>query len=157
MTPIHIAPAAPDDYAWCASLMASSEPWVTLGRDLASCRDALNRPGTDLFVARQGESDPPAGYILLAPYGLAGSPYVASIAVAGQMRGQGIGSELLRYAEQRFAGRAHLFLLVSSFNSGAQQLYLRLGYACVGELKDYSMPGHSEFIFHKRLPGTNPR
>jgi ribosomal protein S18 acetylase RimI-like enzyme len=67
------------------------------------------------------------------------------------MRGQWIGSELLRFAEKRFAGRAHLFLLVSSFNQKAQQLYLRQGYKRVGELKDYCVPGHSEIIFHKDL------
>lgn len=150
-TPIHITSAAPDDYAWCASLMASSEPWITLGRDFPSCRDALNRPGTDLFVARRGENDQRAGFILVAPYGLAGSPYIASVAVEAEMRGQGIGSELLRFAERRFAGRAHLFLLVSSFNSNAQQLYLRHGYECAGELKDYCVAGHSELIYHKGL------
>jgi ribosomal protein S18 acetylase RimI-like enzyme len=149
--PIHIASAAPDDYAWCASLMAASEPWIMLDRDLSSCRDALMRPGTDLFVARKDENDLPAGFILVAPYGLAGSPYVASIAVAAEMRGQGIGSELLRFAERHFAGRGHLFLLVSSFNHSAQQLYMRHGYERVGELRDYCVAGHSELILHKGL------
>jgi len=48
-TPIHIAPAVPADndneYDWCARLMASSEPWITLGRDLAECRAALYAVG----------------------------------------------------------------------------------------------------------------
>lgn len=149
--PIHVTDAALDDYAWCAALMASSEPWITLGRDLGSCRDALRRPGTDLFVARNMENDRPAGFVLIAPYGMAGSPYIASIAIAPEMRGRGIGSELLRFAERRFAGRAHLFLLVSSFNQNAQRLYLRQGYERVGELKDYCVPGQSELIFHKGL------
>jgi ribosomal protein S18 acetylase RimI-like enzyme len=151
-TPIHVAAAAPDDVAWCANLMTTSEPWITLGRDLGACREALARPGTELFVARGGENDLPAGFILLAPYGLAGSPYIACIAVAADVRGQGIGSELLRFAELRFAGRRHLFLLVSSFNQKAQQFYRRHGYEFVGELKDYSAPGHSELILHKGLP-----
>lgn len=149
--PIHVASAAQDDYAWCARLMASSEPWVTLGRNLKSCLDSLARIGTDLFVAIDGENALRAGFILVAPYGLAGSPYIASIAVAAQMRGKGIGSELLHFAERRFAGRAHLFLLVSSFNHRAQHLYLRHGYERVGELKDYCIKGESELIFHKGL------
>jgi ribosomal protein S18 acetylase RimI-like enzyme len=148
---INVTAAPLDDYEWCAVLMASSEPWITLRRDLASCRDALHRPGTDLFVARTLDNDFPAGFLLVAPYGLAGSPYIASIAVASEMRGRGIGSEMLRFAEKHFAGRAHLFLLVSSFNLKAQQLYLRQGYERVGELKDYCVPGQSEFIFHKGL------
>ncbi len=148
---IRVTAAVPDDYEWCVTLMASSDPWITLGRDLASCRDALNRPGTELFVARNQESDSPVGFLLVAPYGLAGSPYIASIAVAAEMRGWGIGSELLRFAEQHFAGRAHLFLLVSSFNHGAQELYRRHGYECVGSLKDYCVPSESELILHKVL------
>ena len=148
--PIRIAAAAPEDYEWCAGVMASTEPWITLRRDLAGCREALSRPGTELFVAREGDS--PVGFILLAPYGLAGSPYIASIAVAAEARGRGVGSQLLRFAEQHYAERGHLFLLVSSFNERAQQLYRQHGYEFVGELKDYVVPGHSELIFHKRLP-----
>lgn len=148
-TLIHIAAAAPDDYEWCAQVMAMTEPWITLGRDLAECRSALVRPGTELFVAREREL--PAGLILVAPYGLAGSPYIASIAVAPEARGQGVGSQLLRFAEEYFAGRAHLFLLVSSFNHRAQNLYRRHAYEFVGELKDYIAAGQSELIFHKRI------
>lgn len=156
----HISAAAPDDYEWCARVMAASEPWITLGRDLAACRAALLRPGTELFVARDvvardvGSQDQsqPSGFILVAPHGMAGSPYIASIAVADEARGQGIGSGLLRFAEQYFAGREHLFLLASSFNLRAQQLYRRHGYEMVGELKDYIVAGHSECILHKKLP-----
>jgi len=148
-TPIHIVAAAQGDYEWCAGVMASSEPWITLRRDLEECRAALVRPGAELFVAR--DNDLPAGFILLAPYGLAGSPYIASIAVAAKARGQGVGSQLLRFAEEHFAGRGHIFLLVSSFNHRAQDFYRRYGYEFVGELKDYITPGQSEFILHKRL------
>jgi [ribosomal protein S18]-alanine N-acetyltransferase len=149
---VHIAAAAPDDYAWCARLMASNEPWITLGRNLAACREALTRPGTELFVARDRDKSLPAGFVLLAPYGLAASPYIASIAVAAEARGHGVGSQLLRFAEQHFAGRRHVFLLVSSFNHRAQNFYRQHGYELVGELKDYVVRGQSELIFHKGLP-----
>jgi ribosomal protein S18 acetylase RimI-like enzyme len=149
-TLFHIVAAVPEDYEWCARVMASSEPWITLGRDLEGCRSALLRPGTELFVAR--DQDLPAGFILIAPYGLAGSPYIASIAAASEARGRGVGSQLLRFAEERFAQRGHMFLLVSSFNHRAQQLYRRHGYEFVGELKDYVVQGQSELILHKRLP-----
>ena len=147
---LHIATAAPDDYEWCASLMASNEPWITLRRHLEDCRAALVRPGTELFVARDEKL--PVGFILLASYGLAGSPYITSIAVAENARGHGVGSQLLRFAEEYFAGRGSIFLLVSSFNQGAQHFYRQHGYEFVGELKDYVVAGHSEFILHKRLP-----
>ena len=148
---INIKAAMPDDYGWCAGLMESSEPWVTLGRNLGSCRDVLTRPGGDLFIARKAENDAPAGFILIAPNGLAGSPYIACIAVAAEMRAKGIGSEMLRFAERRVIAPGHLFLVVSSFNHKARRLYLRQGYECVGELKDYCVAGHSELILHKGL------
>jgi ribosomal protein S18 acetylase RimI-like enzyme len=148
-TSIRIAAAVPDDYEWCARVMASTEPWITLGRDLAQCRSALVRPGTELFVAREKELR--SGFILVAPYGLAASPYIASIAVAAEARGRGVGSQLLRFAEEHFAGRKHLFLLASSFNPRAQNLYRRHGYELVGELKDYVATGYSELILHKRI------
>ena len=66
---IHIASATAEDYDWCARLMASTEPWITLGRDLDACRAALARPGTELFVARDGQQ--PVGFILMAPFGFA--------------------------------------------------------------------------------------
>ena len=147
---IEIASAEPDDYEWCARVMSTNEPWITLRRDLEDCLAALCRPGTELFVAR--DRSRPAGFVLVAPYGLAGSPYIAAIAVAAEARGRGIGSSLLRFAESHFPANGHFFLLVSSFNQGAQQLYRQHGYEMVGELKDYVVPGHSELILHKRLP-----
>ncbi|HET7891509.1 MAG TPA: N-acetyltransferase [Candidatus Sulfotelmatobacter sp.] len=146
---IRIASACADDYRQCAAIMAGSEPWLTLQRDFEQCRVFLDRPGTELFVAWEGSRL--AGFLLLAAYGFAGSPYVASIGVAAEARGQGIGSQLLRFAENRFADRRTIFLLVSSFNHRAQKLYRRLGYEFVGELKDYLVPGHSELILQKRI------
>jgi ribosomal protein S18 acetylase RimI-like enzyme len=100
---LHIAAAAPEDYEWCARLMATNEPWITLCRDLEKCRAALARPGTELFVARDEKL--PVGFILLASYGLAGSPYITSIAVAENARGHGVGSQLLGFDEEHFTGR----------------------------------------------------
>ena len=150
MHPVHIEPAEPKDQEWCAHLMASSEPWITLRRDLAGCRQVLSRPGAELFIARDQNSRP-LGFILLAPYGLAGSPYIASIAVCPEAQGHNVGSQLMRFTDMHFRDRSHLFLLVSSFNSRAQQFYRRHGYEFVGELKDYIVDGYSELIFHKRL------
>ena len=133
--------------------MPLSDPWLTLGIDHARCEKALQRPGADLFIARDIEVQPPLGFILLAPNGFASSPYIASIGVSPDARGRGIGSSLLDFAEQRFADRRHLFLLVSSFNLRAQTLYRRHGYTQVGELLDFIAPGFSELIFHKSLDG----
>lgn len=146
---VHIVAAAPDDYEWCARLMVSTEPWITLQRDLEGCRATLTRPGTELFVARSGAAL--LGFILLAPYGFAAAPYIACFAVSAVARGQGVGAQLLTFTEQRYRGRHHLFLLVSSFNDRAQEFYRRHGFEFIGELKDYIVAGHSELIFHKRV------
>ena len=140
-----------EEQDWCARLMACSEPWITLGQELELCRQKVARPGTELFVTEGGAGRELAGFILLVPHGFAGSPYINSIAVASEARGRGVGAALLRFAEEHFAGRGQIFLLVSSFNSRAQKFYRREGYEYIGELKDYIVPGHSELIFGKRL------
>jgi ribosomal-protein-alanine N-acetyltransferase len=147
---ITVEPARESDHEWCAQLMVGSEPWITLRRDLEERRMALRRPGSELFVAREGGQ--PVGFILIHPYGFAGSPYIASIAVAENARGKGIGSLLLAFAEKHAAGRQFIFLCVSSFNHGAQELYYRLGYERVGEIPNYVVEGHSELLFCKKLP-----
>ncbi|HET7251230.1 MAG TPA: N-acetyltransferase [Gemmatimonadales bacterium] len=147
---MEILPARDADYEWAAELMAKSEPWVTLRRDQDQCRAAVRRPGTELFIGVQGEQR--LGFLLLAAHGLAGSPYIASIAVDAAARGRGVGTALLDFVEARYRGtRQHLFLLVSSFNPRARRLYERRGYQQVGEIPDYIVAGHSECIMHKRL------
>ena len=148
---VEIRAGREEDQEWCARLMAGSEPWVTLGQDLELCRQKVARAGKELFVAEGGAGQELAGFMLLVAYGFAGSPYINSIAVASEARGRGVGADMLRYAEKHFAGRQHLFLLVSSFNVRAQAFYRRERYEYVGELKDYIVPGHSELIFRKRL------
>jgi ribosomal-protein-alanine N-acetyltransferase len=129
--------------------MASTEPWITLRRDQAACEAALHRPGDELFIAQRGDAR--LGFILLRAGGVAGSPYIAAIAVAESARGQGVGTQLLEFAEQRFRDSRNLFLCVSDFNSGARSLYARLGYRQVGLLEDYVTEGHDELLMRKRL------
>ena len=137
------------DREWCARLMSSSEPWITLLRGLKESRALLRRTGVELFVGREGRHR--LGFILVQPYGLAGSPYVASLAVIAGARSRGVGARLMAFAEQRFAPRRHLFLCVSSFNRRAQHFYRRLGYSRVAEFADYIVDGHSEVLMYKKL------
>jgi ribosomal protein S18 acetylase RimI-like enzyme len=150
MEPIRIQPAQGADFEWCAHLMAGNEPWITLRQDLGACRSKLRRPGCELFIAREGSER--QGFILLLPFGLAGSPYISSVAVEARARGRGLGTRLVEFAEERYAARRHIFLCVSSFNQRAQALYRRLGYERIAEFPDYVVEGHSELLFHKKLP-----
>lgn len=150
---IAIGEGTESDRDWCAALMAGTDPWITLGRGLEQCRARCRHPEYLLYVARSG--DEPCGFLLIHPRGVAGSPYVASIAVAGPFRGRGVGAQLMAYAEALYAGRArYLFLCVSSFNHGARRLYERLGYTLVGTLKDYVIDGADEHLMAKRLVGA---
>lgn len=146
---ITIERAEESDHDWCARLMAGSEPWITLRRDLEQSRKALRTPGGELFVAREGGQ--PVGFILIHSYGCAGSPYIPSVAVGADSRGRGVGEQLLAFAEKYVAGRRFIFLCVSSFNRRAQGLYYRLGYERVGEIRNYLIEGHSELLLCKKL------
>jgi ribosomal protein S18 acetylase RimI-like enzyme len=44
-----------------------------------------------------------------------------------------------------------VFICVSSFNDRARSLYERLGYEVVGELKDFIVRGHSEWLLRKSI------
>lgn len=146
---LEISRATEAEIPWCARTMASSEPWITLGRTYDDCLARLRRPEFDVLVARQGAQ--PLGFVILHPTGVAGSPYVATIAVATEARGAGTGAALLRCAETYYPGARHIFLCVSSFNVRARALYERLGYRAAGELPDYVIDGANEILMHKRL------
>jgi ribosomal protein S18 acetylase RimI-like enzyme len=147
---ITIATATRDERDWAAKLMSGSEPWLTLSINLEQCKKTCLDPEYILFVAHV--EDFPAGMILLDSRGVAGSPYVKSIAVAETYRGHGIGEELMKFSEDFFRKEAkHMFLCVSSFNKKAQLFYERQGYKKVGEFKDYVIEGADEILMHKRL------
>lgn len=142
--------ATDEEREWAAELLAGSEPWITLRVTLEQCRKACCDDAYLLYVARR--RDRPCGAIVLQRCGVAGSPYVKSIAVAAAYRGRGVGAALMEFAEDLFRGEArHIFLCVSSFNTRARSFYERLGYRSVGEFKDYIIEGASEILMHKSL------
>jgi ribosomal protein S18 acetylase RimI-like enzyme len=143
--------ATADERDWAARLMAGSDPWIRLRRGYQQCLAAVQpQPDNEVFVAR--EDGTAVGFVLLRPRGVAGSPYLVSIAVAPGARGRGVGSALLAFVEQRYRpAHRHLFLCVSSFNVEARRLYERHGFRQVGEFPDYVIDGASEVLMHKRL------
>jgi ribosomal-protein-alanine N-acetyltransferase len=131
----------------CALMMSESEPWKTLGRDYNASVATLSDPSKEAYVAVQG--DEIAGFVILNMQGpFVG--YIQTLCVAPELRGQGTGSILLQFAEERiFRDSPNVFMCVSSFNKDAQRLYERLGYQVVGELTDYIVAGHSEILLRK--------
>lgn len=146
--PLTILPLDSDaDRERCARLMSSTDPWLTLGRDYDSSYELLGDPTREIYVAKVGEEL--AGFIILLMQGaLVG--YVQTICMAPEHRNRGLGRRLLAYAEERiFRESPNVFLCVSSFNTDAQRLYLRLGYELIGEFKDYIVRGYSELLMRK--------
>lgn len=78
--------------------------------------------------------------------------YIQTICIDPARRGQGLGSRLVEFAEQRILMVSpNVFMCVSSFNLDARRLYERLGYKVVGELTDYIVRGRSEVLLRKTL------
>jgi ribosomal-protein-alanine N-acetyltransferase len=141
--------ASDEDVDWGARVMADSEPWITLGRGLDASRADLSDTAKERFLAWVGSER--AGFLILNMAG-AFVGYVQTLCVAPGFRGRGIGSRLVRFAEERvFRESPNVFLCVSSFNSNARRLYERLGYELVGELTDYFVAGHAELLMRKSL------
>jgi [ribosomal protein S18]-alanine N-acetyltransferase len=140
----------------CAEIMSTSDPWVTLGRTFEeSCR-ILRDPAREVHVAleREGEGEPAmprvAGFTIIIMQGGPFVGYIQSVAVHERWRGKGLGTALIAFAERRILrDKPNVFICVSSFNARARRLYERLGYKVVGELKDFVVRGHSEFLLRK--------
>lgn len=131
----------------CAQLMATSEPWVTLGRSFEASLLIVKDSTREVYVAREGKEI--AGFVILCMTG-AFIGYIQTICIHPDRRGQGLGSRLVDFAEQRILRDSpNVFMCVSSFNRDAQRLYERLGYQVIGELTDYIVQGHSEILLRK--------
>jgi ribosomal-protein-alanine N-acetyltransferase len=139
-----------DEVRACAAIMATSEPWVTLGRTLERSLGILrDRELQEIYVAEHDGSV--VGFVILIMKG-AFVGYIRTVAVHPDWRSRGLGRRLIGFAEQRiFRESPNVFLCVSSFNGRARSLYERLGYEAVGELRDYIVRGHSEWLMRKTL------
>ena len=131
--------------------MASSEPWITLRRGYEASLDAVRDASREVYIAAPADVADVLGFLILSMRGpFAG--YIQSIAVRDDWRGRGLGTQLLAFAESRiFTESPNAFICVSSFNDRARALYERLGYETVGELRDYIVRGHSEWLLRKSI------
>ena len=110
----------------CAHLMASSEPWLTLGRTYEACLAIIQDPTREVYLLKT-ETDL-AGFLIVCMTG-AFVGYIQTICIDPIRRGQGLGTRLVEFAERRILAESpNVFLCVSSFNPDARRLYERLGY-----------------------------
>ena len=128
-------------------MMADSEPWIRLERGYEASFEIIVEPSREVFLA--WIDDEIVGFVIIEMNGTF-KGYIKSICVSPNQRRKGIGSSLMQYAEERiFSETPNVFLLVSSFNSSARDLYQRLGYEEIGEFKDFIVRGHSEVLMRK--------
>ena len=136
-------------------MMAASDPWLTLGYGADALLRTVRLPGRERYVAHVDGRF--VGLLLLDLHGsFAG--YIQTIGLAPEFRGQGHGAQLVAFAEQRiFRDHQNVFLCVSSFNRAGRRFYARLGYREVGELTDFLVAGHSEFLLRKTIGPLSAR
>jgi len=145
----------------CAAAMASSGPWLKLGRGFDACLQGLTDGSREVHVAVDGSvpgavagapgAETILGFIALNLHG-AFVGYIQAICVMESERGRGVGSHLIAFAEERiFREWPNVFLCVSSFNDRAQALYERLGYERVGLFRDYIERGYDEILMRKTI------
>jgi ribosomal-protein-alanine N-acetyltransferase len=133
----------------CARMMVNSEPWITLRRTYEDSVRMMRDPLRETYVALAG--DEVAGFMILRMDGVF-SGYLQTVGVAPEWRNRGIGTRLIKSAEDRiFKDRPNVFMCVSSFNPDALRLYKRLGYEVIGEIKDFIIEGHSEMLLRKSI------
>ena len=148
-----------DDKRAAAKLMAASDPWRKLGLTRAHCLKTIGVPFRETYTIKAGGRI--AGLVTITMYGTF-KGYIQSLFVAEDFRGEGLGEELMAFAEKKvFARSPNIFLCVSSFNKGAIRFYRRLGYKKAGLLRDFVRKGSDELLLRKTtgplLPGKSGR
>jgi ribosomal-protein-alanine N-acetyltransferase len=132
-----------------AEMMAASDPWMTLGMDMAACRAGFEGRCKEVFVARwNGE---PAGLSILQVCG-SFNGYIQTLFVPEAFRGRGFGKRLLAFCEDRIHRVSpNVFICVSTFNARALSLYQEAGFTVVGVLNDFLRLGFDEWLLRKTI------
>jgi [ribosomal protein S18]-alanine N-acetyltransferase len=130
--------------ASCAEMLVTSEPWITLGLRLDRAVALLTDSTKEVHAIR--DTAGVAAFVVVDMRGLL-TGYVQILCVRPDCRGRGLGTTLLRWAQERiFRDSPNVFICVSSFNPGARRLYERLGFEPVGVLHDLLVDGHDEML-----------
>jgi GNAT superfamily N-acetyltransferase len=80
---------------------------------------------------------------------------ISIMAVREALRGQGIGAELVRHAEEEAARRGCKYAFVDTMSYQAPGFYQRLGYQVAGQVEDWDSHGHAKFYLTRQLqPGA---
>jgi ribosomal protein S18 acetylase RimI-like enzyme len=127
---------------------------VVAAEVLDSCLADPLRSGYYAFVAELGTQA--VGYVCYGPVPLCeGTWDIYWIAADAAFQARGIGSALLRSAEQHIRACSGRMIMAETSSraeyAAAQHLYVSQGYALVSDIADFYAPGDSRLIFCKRL------
>jgi len=140
----------PEEAAVCATIMASSDPWRRLGRDVEHTLRTVTNANSEVYVAADARDV--VGLVIVVMNVPLIRGYVNALAVRDDHRNRGIGGRLLAFAEQRiFRESPNVFLCVSSCNSDAQRFYERMGYQRIGVIEDFIIDGAGEILMRKTI------
>lgn len=131
----------------CVQMMATTEPWITLGLRRPAMIEILLDPAREAWLVR--DEGGIGGFVLIDMRGTFAG-YIQTVCVRSDLRSKGLGAQLLRWVEERiFRDTPNVFLCVSSFNEGARRFYELLGYETVGTLRDFVLSGYDELLLRK--------
>jgi GNAT superfamily N-acetyltransferase len=107
-----------------------------------------------LFAEQDGRS---VGYTSFGPVACTKESYdLYWIAVSGDYRGKGLGTQLLEQTEEAIAsfGGTRVYIETSArpFYAPTRAFYIARGYSQIAELEDFYAPGDSKAMYLKVLP-----
>jgi ribosomal protein S18 acetylase RimI-like enzyme len=103
----------PDEADAAATMIVTSEPWITLRRDREAVFKILSNPTREIYAP--SASSEVIGVLILHLEGLLNG-YIQTVAVRAGWRCSGVGTRLIQFAEARiFRQSPNVFLCVSSF------------------------------------------
>lgn len=130
---------------------AASEPWLTLGVSATALKNYMLREDANMYSYAVHVEDNLAGLISLRYPWLRG-PYIELLGLMESYRNQGIGTQVLNWAETqaRFQNQ-NIWLATSSFNHQALQFYQRHGFKQIGTIEGLVHSDYDELLLRKWL------
>jgi ribosomal protein S18 acetylase RimI-like enzyme len=136
-----------EDFDECASMMAKTDPWLTLALNYQQCVPAFEGLGKEVYLLKKGNEI--IGFAILQVCGTF-KGYIQTLCVREKYRGNGFGKKILLFCEERIIKISpNIFICVSSFNKGAIKLYDELGFKLVGKLDNFVKDGFTELLLRK--------
>lgn len=130
---------------------AASEPWLTLGISASGLKNYLLRDDANLYRYTVRINNQVAGVICLRYPWLRG-PYIELLGLTAAYRGQGIGTQLLNWAETEARQQNNnLWLVTSSFNQLALAFYVHHGFEQIANIDGLVHPDYDELLLRKCL------